>query len=135
MASRNYYFVAIIEGGDEPGYSVFFPDLPGCASAGDTIEEAARNAEEALGVHLRGMIEDGEEIPVATAPERITVDPVVKEVARFLVRGEIPARAVRLNISLDDSLILKIDRAAQARSMTRSGFIARATRKALEEIE
>ena len=52
-----------------------------------------------------------------------------------LTRGEIPARAVRLNISLDDSLLLKIDRAARARSMTRSGFIAQATRKALEEIE
>jgi predicted RNase H-like HicB family nuclease len=135
MASRINYFVAIIEGGDEPGYSVFFPDLPGCASAGETIEEAARNAEEALGLHLRGMVEDSEEIPVATAPEHIKTDPEVKEVARFLVRGEIPARAVRLNISLDDSLILKIDRVAQARSMTRSGFIAQATRKALEEIE
>jgi predicted RNase H-like HicB family nuclease len=135
MASRINYFMAIIEGGDEPGYSVFFPDLPGCASAGDTIEEAARNAEEALGLHLRGMVEDSEEIPVATAPEHIKTDPEVKEVARFLVRGEIPARAVRLNISLDDSLILKIDRVAQARSMTRSGFIAQATRKALEEIE
>ncbi len=135
MASRINYFMAIIEGGDEPGYSVFFPDLPGCASAGDTIEEAARNAEEALGLHLRGMIEDGEEIPAATAPEHIKVDPEVKEVARLLVRGEIPARAVRLNISLDDSLIVKIDRAARSRSMTRSGFIAQATRKALEEIE
>jgi predicted RNase H-like HicB family nuclease len=135
MASRNYYFVAIIEGSDKPGYGVFFPDLPGCTSGGDTIEEAARNAEEALGLHLRGMIEDGEEIPVATAPENIESDPEVKEVARMLVRGEVPARAVRLNISLDDNLILKIDRAAQARSMTRSGFIAQATRKALEEIE
>jgi hypothetical protein len=86
-------------------------------------------------LHLRGMVEDGEEIPASTAPEHIKTDSEVKEVARFLVRGEIPTRAVRLNISLDDSLIVKIDRAAHARSMTRSGFIAQATRKALEEIE
>jgi predicted RNase H-like HicB family nuclease len=53
------YFVAVIEAGQAPGYSVFFPDLAGCASAGDTVDEAARNAEEALALHLAGMVEDG----------------------------------------------------------------------------
>jgi predicted RNase H-like HicB family nuclease len=132
MAAR--YFMAIIEAGNS-GFGVVFPDLPGCVSAGDTIEEAARNAEEALGLHLRGMIEDGEEIPSATPPEKIAADPEVREVARLLVRGELPSRAMRLNISLDESLVAKIDRAAERRSMTRSGFIAAATRRALEETE
>lgn len=129
------YFIAIIEAGDAPGYSVFFPDLPGCTSAGDIIEEAARNAEEALGLHLRGMIEDGDEIPAPTRPEAIELDPDVHEVARFLVRGEAPSRSVRLNISLDESLVAKIDRAAAASATTRSGFLARAARKALAEAE
>ncbi len=129
------YFVAIIEVGSEPGYSVSFPDLPGCVSAGDTIEEAARNAEEALGLHLRGMIEDGSEIPSATSPDKLAADPEIREVARFLVRGGIPSRAVWLNISLDESLVAQIDRAAGTRSMSRSGFIAAATRKALEDVD
>lgn len=130
MAAR--YFTAIIESGNA-GYGVYFPDLPGCVSAGATIDEAARNAEEALSLHLRGMIEDGDEIPPATAPEKIRAAGGSVEVARFLVRGEIPSRAVRLNISLDEQLIAKIDRAAEQRSMTRSGFIAQAARRALEE--
>jgi predicted RNase H-like HicB family nuclease len=114
---------------------VFFPDLPGCVSAGDTIEKAARNAEEALGLHLRGMIEDDSAIPPATPPDKIAADPEVREVTRFLVRGDVPSRAVRLNISLHESLVAQIDRAAGARSMSRSSFIAAATRKALEVIE
>src|SRR5947208_367024 len=132
---RDKYFVAIIEAGAESGYSVFFPDLPGCVSAGGTIEEAARNAEEALGLHLRGMIEDCAEPPPATPPDKIVADPEVREVVRFLVRGDVPSRAVRLNISLDETLVAQIDRAAGARSMSRSGFIAAATRKALEEVD
>jgi predicted RNase H-like HicB family nuclease len=79
------YFTAIIEGGGKPGYGVYFPDLPGCVSAGDTIEEAARNAEEALSLHLRGIGEDGAEIPAVTAPEKIRAAPGSTEVARFLV--------------------------------------------------
>ncbi len=45
------YCPAIIERGTH-GHSVFFPDLPGCASGGDTIDEAARNTVEALRGHL-----------------------------------------------------------------------------------
>ena len=52
------YFPAIVEGGKRKGYSVFFPDLPGCVSAGDTLQAAARNAEEGLeGGHLAFMVE------------------------------------------------------------------------------
>jgi predicted RNase H-like HicB family nuclease len=84
------YFMAIVEAG-KTGYGVYFPDLPGCVSAGNTVEEAARNAEEALSLHLRGMIEDGEEIPPATLPEKIKAAEGSDEVARFLVRGEAPS--------------------------------------------
>src|SRR5713226_9255119 len=133
MQSR--YFVAIIEAGGKSGYGVYFPDLPGCVSAGKTIEDAARQAEEALSLHLRGIIEDGDELPSATAPEKIRAAPDSVEVARFLVRGEAPSRAGRLNISLDETLVAKIDRVAKARAMTRSGFIGAAALKAIEEAE
>ena len=42
------HYPAIIEGDEDTGYSVFFPDVPGCTSGGDTLQEAALNAEEAL---------------------------------------------------------------------------------------
>ena len=46
------HYPAIVEGDAETGYSVFFPDLPGCTSGGDTLQEAALNAEEALAGHI-----------------------------------------------------------------------------------
>ena len=59
------HYPAIVERAGA-GYSVFFPDLPGCTSAGATIQEAARNAEEALaGLHRREHRD-----PVAAAVQR-----------------------------------------------------------------
>ena len=125
------YFPAIIEGSDEPGYSVFFPDLPGCTSAGDTIDEAARNAEEALRGHVGLMVRDGEAIPSQRPLDAIEHDPDVIEVGRILVRAEVPGRSVRINISMDDGLVEAVDRAAAARGTSRSGFLAEAARAML----
>jgi predicted RNase H-like HicB family nuclease len=63
------YFLAIIAPGDT-GYGVYFPDLPGCISAGTTVEDAARNVEKALSLRLRRIVEKGEEIPQATCLTR-----------------------------------------------------------------
>lgn len=45
------------------GLSVMFPDVKGCVSYGRDIEEAKRNAAEALALHAQGMAEDGDELP------------------------------------------------------------------------
>ena len=47
------YYPAIVERAGK-GYSVFFPDLPGCTSSGATLQDAARNAEEALAARTLG---------------------------------------------------------------------------------
>ena len=58
-------YVAILEG--EPGseYSVFVPDFPGFASAGDTQSEAYENTAEGLAGHIALMVEEGEDIAFA----------------------------------------------------------------------
>ena len=95
MTMRPRYYTAIIEAGDTPGSSVFFPDLPGCASAGDTVQQAALNAEEALSMHVELMLESGETLPEPTPPDRLGVDGAVVEVARMLFRLDLPAPASR----------------------------------------
>lgn len=120
------YYPAIIERGSE-GFGVFFPDLPGCVSAGATIQDAARNAEEALDGHLAVSAEHGDVIPDPSDLDTIEHDPNVDEVARLLVRAERPGKAVRLNITLDEGLLSRIDRIAS----NRSGFLADAARAAL----
>ncbi|MBF0307862.1 MAG: type II toxin-antitoxin system HicB family antitoxin, partial [Alphaproteobacteria bacterium] len=92
MATR--YFPAIIDKG-AGGYGVTFPDLPGCTSGGHTIDDAARSAEEALALHIRGMIEDGEAIPEPTRIEDIAADPESAHVVPLLVRVEMPGKVVR----------------------------------------
>ena len=125
------YYPAIVEAGDQPGFGVFFPDLPGCVSAGATVQEAAARAEEALALHLAGMVEDGETLPDPTPLDRLPADPDVREVARLLVRAELPGRAVRVNITLEEGLLAAVDRTARARGLTRSGLLAEAARRLL----
>lgn len=120
------FYPAVVERSAD-GYSVFFPDLPGCASAGRTLQEAARNAEEALDGHLLVSAEHGDAIADPSELDAVEADPEVDEVARFLVRAERPGRSVRLNISLDEGLVAAIDRVAA----NRSGFLADAARAAL----
>ncbi len=50
----------------EEGYeiAVTFPDLPGCATSGETEADALTMGKEALGLHLWGMETDGDEIPI-----------------------------------------------------------------------
>lgn len=109
------------------GYSVFFPDLPGCTSAGETIEAAMLAAEEALAGHLLESVRHGDDLADPSDVGSIERDPEVDEVARILVRAERPGRAVRLNITLDEGLVAAIDRVAK----NRSGFLAEAAREAL----
>lgn len=68
---------------------MYFPDLPGCTSYGETLGEAQKNAQDALGLHLYGMEQDGDQIPAPSdTPE---VDPetakgyLVRPVSVFLL--------------------------------------------------
>lgn len=56
-------------------YGVSVPDLPGCISAGSTIDEAMLMAREAIALHLEGMHEDGLELPTPSDVEALRNDP------------------------------------------------------------
>ncbi|MEZ0536956.1 type II toxin-antitoxin system HicB family antitoxin [Caldicellulosiruptoraceae bacterium PP1] len=68
-----YIFPAIFEPGENGGYFITFPDLPGCITEGKTLEEALYMAKDALELHIYGLEEDEEEIPSPTPPEKINV--------------------------------------------------------------
>jgi predicted RNase H-like HicB family nuclease len=120
------YYPAIIERAGKD-YSVFFPDLPGCTSAGRTMQEAAEKAEEALAGHLLVSEEHGDPIADPSDLDRIERDPDIDEVARLLVRGERKGKAVRVQVTLEEGLLAAIDRVAE----NRSGFLAEAARREL----
>lgn len=120
------YYPAIIEKGLD-SFGVYFPDLPGCVSAGTTAQEAAEGAQEALEGHLSVMSEYGDPIPEPSAIDAIHSAEGSVEVARLLVAGERPGRAVRVQITIEDQLLAKIDRVAS----NRSRFLAEAAREKL----
>jgi predicted RNase H-like HicB family nuclease len=122
------YFGAIIEGNARDGYSVFFPDLPGLASAGDTLQAAAIHAGEGLRGHVGLMIEEGLAMPVPSELDAIARDPEVEEAARILVPVEVPSsKVLRVNVTLPEDLLQRID----AKSPNRSRFLAEAAERAL----
>ena len=122
------YFPAIIEKSSD-GYGVFFPDLPGCTSAGATVQEAALNAEEALQAHINLSVEHGDAIPEPSTLGQIAVDPDVVEAARVLVRADPPGRTVRVNITMPEDLLAAVDRYAVRTGYSRSGLLAQAVRE------
>ena len=122
------YFPAIVEKSSD-GYGVFFPDLPGCTSAGATLQEAALNVEEALQAHIDLCVEHGETIPEPSSLDAIEVEPDVVEAARILVRADPPGRTVRVNITMPEDLLAAVDRYAVRTGYSRSGLLAQAVRE------
>lgn len=133
MAAR--YFPAVVECGAS-NYGVTFPDFPGCVSVGDSIEHAIERGHEALAAHIELMLEDGDPIPEPSpidAPLPDWLDGVGEVALRSLVRVDLPGRAVRLSITMDEALAGAVDRAAAEQGFTRSGFLAEAARRMLRE--
>lgn len=62
-AKKARRFTVVIEPAEEGGYVVHAPALPGCATQGETLEEAKANAKEAVEAYLLGLRDMGQEIP------------------------------------------------------------------------
>jgi predicted RNase H-like HicB family nuclease len=130
------YPIAIEPGTTEQAWGVVVPDLPGCFSAGDTLDEAMDNAREAIELWLETVLEDGGEIPAPCAVQQhrsnseytgwlwaiIEIDP-----------AKLSSQIVRLNISLPASLVHRIDAYASTHHLTRSGFLAKAAMESMHK--
>ena len=112
-------YIAFIHKDPDSIYGVSFPDVPGCISAGDTIDDAVRNAVEALSGHIRMLEADGDPVPRPRDFDAIMSDPDLAE--------------DRVNVSLDLGLLEAIDAAARERGQTRSAFLASAARREIVE--
>lgn len=118
-------YIAYLHKDRKSDYGVSFPDFPGCITAGSTLEEARRNAVEALSFHIAGMREDGARIPEPSTLDDLRNDPAMKGAVAFLVEAAEPERTVRINITARESQIAEIDSRARAARLTRSAYIVR----------
>ncbi|MBK6869383.1 MAG: type II toxin-antitoxin system HicB family antitoxin [Burkholderiales bacterium] len=123
------YPVAIEPGSDATAWGVVVPDLPGCFSAGDTLEDAMIQAEEAVALWIEVAIDEGKDIPAPSPIEALrAAHPDFDGWTWALVKID-PAMLddtlERVNISLPRRVLHRLDARARRAGETRSGYIAR----------
>lgn len=131
-------YIAFIHKDPGTAYGVSFPDMPGCFSAGATIDEAVRNAVEALSGHVRILEQDGDAVPMPRDFDAIMTDPALAEDRESAMTTVVPlvrdrGSTARINVSFDLGLLEAIDAAARERKQTRSAFLASAARREIVE--
>ena len=124
-----YYPVAIEPGTETEAFGVVVPDLPGCFSAGDTLEEAMAMTEQAIVAWIEAAIDAGQDIPQPSNIEALRkAHKEWKGWAWAVVKVDPAAldeTSERVNISLPRRVLHRLDALATAKGETRSGFIAR----------
>ena len=126
-------YIAFLHKEDESDFGVSFPDFPGCVTAGKTLDEARTLASEALGLHVSGMVEDGEVIPAPSSLDEVMAFPEASDAVVLVVDVQEKApKTVRVNVTFAEDVLEKIDHFAESQGTTRSGFLARAAVEAMK---
>ena len=130
------FYLGVVDPAADGTWGVVFPDLPGCYSAGDDMDDLFANSIEAVRLWAEDACARGG-IPPARDTSALMADPEVKGLVMaagpagcliqvpLLVDG---GRSVRATISLDANLLETIDEAAKRHGLTRSTFLASAAR-------
>lgn len=120
----------IIHKDEGSAYGITVPDFPGCYTAGDTLEEALANVQEAIELFM-----EGEDMapPAASQLEDVLTSEDAQGGAVLLVDVDmsfLEKKAVPVNITMPVYVRNTIDRAAKARGMSRSAFIVESALRA-----
>ena len=122
-------FVAFIHKETKSDFGVSFPDFPGCITAGKTMQEAYFMAQEALSGHIETLHSLGEALPARP----LTLDQAMRHpsakgaLCSLMVHAVLPGRSKRINITMNEDLIERIDRVSD----NRSAFLAAAAMEKL----
>lgn len=125
-------YIGLIHKDASSDYGVSFPDFPGCITAGSNLDEARAMAEEALALHIDGMVAEGEAIPEASLLEEVMSDAENRDGVAILVRVTSPvAKTVRVNITMPEDILNSIDHYSKNHGLTRSGFLVKAAKDSM----
>jgi predicted RNase H-like HicB family nuclease len=127
-------YIAVVHKEPASDYGVSFPDFPGCITAGKSIDEAKNLAYESLLLHIEGQREDGEPLPAPTNLEDIVADPENADAVAFLVVSvpDAAGKAKRINITMPEEILRRVDSAAKSRGLSRSSYLTRAAQEAMK---
>lgn len=133
MVNGMAQYIGLIHKDPDSDFGVSFPDFPGVVTAGKDLDDARAMAEEALAFHIEGLVEDGEAIPEPSRLEAVMADPENRKGVAILVAVKTEARrSVRVNVTLPADILEQIDQFAEIHGFTRSGFLAKAAKCAID---
>lgn len=128
-------FPVVLHTDDGHHYGVIVPDLPGCYSAGDSVDEALLQVLEAIDLHLEGMMEDeASELPAPQPIETHRNNPDYVGGIWALVdvdTSKYDGKAEKINITVPRRVLRKIDDYVASHQETRSGFLTRVAQEAM----
>lgn len=116
--------VYVHTGDDNHAHGAEVPDFPGCFSAGDKWDELAGNIQEAVELYCE---DEDMVVPAPTPLEELMNNPDYQGGIWMMVdidTGKLRTKSVRLNVSLPEGLLRRIDDEAKSRHMSRSAFLA-----------
>ncbi len=127
-------FTLALHSDDGVHYGVTVPDLPGCYSAGDTLDDAIQQAREAIDAHCELLAEEGADLPPAQALALHQADPTLSGAVWAVV--DVPVDrylgpAEKINITVPGRVLARIDAHAKRQGESRSGFMVRAAQQAM----
>jgi predicted RNase H-like HicB family nuclease len=119
---------------DKGKFGVTVPDLPGCFSAGDSLEEALEGAREAIDGHVELLIEGSQGLPEFRTLDEHRANPDFHGAVWALI--EVPVEryfgpAEKINITVPSLTLKRIDQHVGLRGETRSGFLVRAAEESM----
>ncbi|HRN62526.1 MAG TPA: type II toxin-antitoxin system HicB family antitoxin [Luteimonas sp.] len=121
------YPILIEIGTDTTAWGVVVPDLPGCFSAGDTLDEAMANVEEAAAAWIDAALDAGHPIPAPSSAEAVRAQPEHADWALGFINVD-PAllddTVERINITLPRRVLARLDAKARESGESRSSYIA-----------
>jgi predicted RNase H-like HicB family nuclease len=130
-------YIVVVRKSAASDFGAEIPDLPGCISVGDNLDELTSMIAEAMRLHLDGLVADGEAVPRPRTLSQVeaTLTPELRGDDLLALLDVEPLReaprAVRVNVTFDEKLLRAIDEYTRREGLTRSGFLAEAANAVL----
>lgn len=123
-------YIAVVTGTPTEGYAATFPDFPECTVRGANPTDLLLRGREVVATRLASMSAGGQQWP-----KPVPLQQIVRPPGSFLIMVDVAQDdiVVRINLSIGEQLLKRVDEAAEARGMSRSGFFAHSVRISLGE--
>ncbi len=128
--TTKYYLAVVDRVPEEANWSIVFPGLPGVTSVAEKFGDIMRQAKDALACAVQDMEQDGQALPLSVE-EDVVPDydrTIFHDPLALLVPVEVSGRSLRVNISIDEGLLARVDDVSRRTGQSRSSLLARGAR-------